>query len=346
MVEVPPRNVDEARARIGGLAESYMLEEMGFLTPGGREALAAFRSRETPLVETAHTPHFPSIGAARVLFTGMRAARELEGVHVHFINDHLPARLLAESRYVPVYHDGVQVADCPRFGPGKLEAKYGMNTLPPPSGEEIEGFMTRLSRLLPSVGSAIDGLTQSFQESRLRAKSYSGWLMRGTAALLGMERTVFVPTSQLVQVLTEAASRVLSHDEDHAWIHCGSCGYRIGRSRQAPVLCSVCGSTEVGLVVPDVEGRQAIVSELGIDIRVSGRSKPYHLQADQLTRQVFDVEPTTRMCVAGRTAVRVRDWRHADAVSLNSIELAIRLGVYPLALEPPLDPAEDWMIEA
>ena len=251
------------------------------------------------LIEFAHTPQIPHVGIIRSLLAAEREARKCDGAVIYFVNDQLPPKLLPESRYTPIFLNGHQVAKPPRFGPSKSNSKLAMSHLLPPSPEKQTDFIRRLEELVGNV--SLQPLVEAM-EGASTAKSYASWLLAVSFGLLGYWPRV-VPVSALRSAFPEMFDWLVKQRPDLFWCHCAACGRRLSRfTEKSKQLC--CCSAASGIeAVPDVRARQCLANIAGLNLRVSGKAKPYQSEADSLTEALFQKSPPERLRVTGNVEV-------------------------------------------
>lgn len=327
------------RARLLAVAEEHMVSEMGLANADAAYRVAMLRPEAVLPVEFAHTPQLPHLGVVRMLLTARDRAVEQDGVFLYAVNDHLPARLLPESRYVPVTTDAGPVAKPPRFGPGK-KAKGGMHREPPPGEQVLVELEASLAALLPRHRDKATSLGEHLRTVAASTSSLAAWLVRVQLELLGL-RPVVLPASRLAEALPGLADRYFEQRPEGRWALCGRCGVRAQTA--GAHACAGCGApAEVQERVPDVVGRQVLTNALGLGLRVCGRDKPYQVVADEMTVRLQGSAAPTRYRVTGSSSL-VRCRAHVDRANLVQVLLE---GVSASSFAVPDDPRADWELTA
>jgi hypothetical protein len=308
-----PGGVADARRRAVQLGLEFMAGRMG-LAPSVLSGLAAEAGEPgRPWIEYAHTPHLFHLGTARVMREAARHAKSSDGMLVYFLNDHLPARELAESRYLPLSVSGHEVANPPSFALTAPQGKRGMTRVAPPSAGTISRFAARWVEIEPPLRSAIEGIVGRLSDAAAATADHAAFLCR---VMLEATQTMplCVPTSAVMGAFPEWSARMTA--EGRLWHHCAVCGYRLGRAGAAPSpACPTCAATDRPMIVPDVVARQTVANTCGLALRVCGRHKPYQDESDGLSQR-FEVPPPPRLRVTGAARVRGRSGKLVDRVNL------------------------------
>ena len=312
----------DARRRVMQLGLDFMASRMGF-TQSALSGLAAKAAVPScPWIEYAHTPHLFHLGTARVMLEAERQAKSLDGVLVYFLNDHLPARELGESRYLPLSVNGHEVANPPSFALTSAQGKRGMHRVGPPSAAAFAQFAARWTEIEPRLGAAIGSVAGGLADAAAANADHAAFLCR---VMLEATKTMplCVPTSRVMAAFPEWSGRLTT--AGRIWQHCAACGYRLGRVSAAPApACPSCKGMDRPELVPDVVARQTVANTLGLELRVCGRHKPYQDESDGLSQR-FDVPPPRRLRVTG--AVRVRDTSGFMVDRFNLLQWIARGGV-------------------
>ncbi len=298
---------------------------------------------DCPWVEFAHTPQLPHLGVVRMLATAHAEAGRRGGLLLFCVNDHLPARELAESRYLPlILKSGKKVAESPSFGLSKASAKQAMNAISGPRPERLREFRERWLALTADAA-RVNALAADLEGFALRSTSHADWLVNAMLGWFSPERVLILPTTRLQSTLPDVFDFLANVDPQRFWHHCAECGYRLGRLSQEHSPCPICAALGRRLL-PDVVARQAIVNALGLSLRVCGREKPYQSAADDLSLSVWACAAPERLRMARESilSVTTRDGKHV----LERINL-IQALMYTSAdtLWHPAAPDQIWEIE-
>jgi hypothetical protein len=308
-----PGSVTDARRRAVQLGLEFMAGRLGLASAALSGLAAKAGEPGRSWIEYAHTPHLFHLGTARVMREAARQAKSLDGVFVYFLNDHLPARELGESRYLPLSVNGHEVANPPSFALTAAQGKRGMIRVEPPSAGTISRFAARWVEIEPPFRSAIESVAGRLSSAAATTTDHAAFLCR---VMLETTKTMplCVPTSAVMNAFPEWRAPMTA--EGRLWNHCAACGYRLGRAGAAPApACPSCGGTDRPMLVPDVVARQAVANTCGLALRVCGRHKPYQNESDGLSQR-FEIPPPRRLRVTGAARVRDRSGKLIDRVNL------------------------------
>lgn len=328
------------------VARNYMHRDLGWTDRHIIDMLSYAASPDTCWVEFAHTPQLPHLGIARLILTAAQEAASCSGVLLYCVNDHLPPRDLPESRYMPFYNEHGRVAKSPRFGPPKAQAKWAMSHLPAPDISILEDFQQRWITLAHGQSTAaVRRVSQAMISAAEECTSFAAWLTRVTFDALDL-KPIVLPTSRLEVALPEQIETLHAHSFIHGWSDCQKCGYRLGRWPVALEHCSCCKTpiSDNGDFHPDVIGRQAVVNNLDLDLRVCGRSKPYQQQADELTYVLLRRSAPPRLHVTGLSRMMFLPHQEEGEARFNLFQALTILPEGEIITNSLPEPTSDWKL--
>lgn len=292
------------RSRLAKISKEYTSGELGV-------GVGAFAEPESKSwFEYAHTPHLLHLGTARVLRAASEAARLAGGVLIFCVNDHLPARELAESRRLPLVLQGLSTAAGPDLGLSGALTKMGMDMVASPDADHIDAFCKRWCQLDRSNSSRIERICADLTSAAAKATSYAAFLTRVMLQTTGTH-ALCLPSSVLAANFPHEIETLGLNG--HLWLHCKSCGYRLGRVA-AQDVCRVCGGVETRSML-DVVGRQVLMNAAHLSLRFCGSPKPYQEEADTFSTRVGTIAPP-RMHVTGKVVVIGSNKRSFGRVNL------------------------------
>lgn len=304
---------DNYRDRMLAIAMDFMRSRMGIPESQLAEITRYTKDKNLAWVEYAHTPHLFHLGTVRVMLEAATYSELSTSPFIFFVNDHLPARELSESRYFPFFKNGRLIAKAPTFGLSTINAKRGMCHVPAPSFASLKDFKRRWEELEPAMRSSIDAVMNHVFAAASETRDYASFLTRVMLQLLNVY-PICVASSELIAAFPEW--REILGKSGRLWSHCLSCGYRLNRMvGRNSSRCCLCGSNGDTYLVPDVVGRQIIANGCGFAVRFCGKEKKYQLEADEVSAGLGLSVPK-RMHVTGRTRVRNQQGVEIDRVNV------------------------------
>jgi hypothetical protein len=329
----------DVRSSLIELSRRYHEQDLGLpLAPD-----ICLRARTGPWIEFAHTPQLPHLGVVRLLLSAAAEARRSGGVFAFCLNDQLGARELPESRYVPYCVRGRFVAKPPSFGLSKTSS-VPMAILPPPAIASVDAFRTRLRELRPRGDDA--WLFEAFKASAERCRSYASWITHVSLSLLGLSPLI-IPTWRLAEALPVEFLQTSAKHPERFWLHCGSCGVRIGRANSYGARCPHCRdeNATADRIIPDVVARQCLMNIAGtVSMRLSGREKSYQSEADTFYRDALGRTPPVRRRITGRAIAIDSSGHPIERCNLVQVLLDGSPHIFS-ETPPPEDPAMDWRLQ-
>jgi len=329
------------REKLSEISGAWMANACGLESAYIDFTTSRLANLKVPIVEFAHTPQIPHIGIVRQFLVAQRLARQLDGILVYAVNDHLPSAELPESRYLPLKVADRIVPRSPQFGPGKKHGKSGMAWLKPPCADVMDSFFQRWCELQPEGRERIDGIAEASKAAAHQCSSFAAWLTRITIDLLQLQ-LVAVPTTEFAAMACQPVEAIKTHPNS-GWAHCSSCGYRMGRWPIAgDMYCRKCAGS-VSNYLPDVVLRQMVMNLAQLEYRVCGQHKAYQDEADQATRRHFGVKPPQRVKITGKTVIR-SETSGVIINRMNVLQLVALIGTVDTWPPPPLNEHEDWTL--
>jgi hypothetical protein len=272
------------RADMARIASEFMIERMGMQRANVEQQVNRALQPGCAWLEYAHTPHLMHLGTARILRSAAEQARNAKGSLVFCINDHLPARELAESRYLPLKLTGAKTPQMPSLGTIGRAAKQAMSELTAPSELSMRQFMQRWTQLEPGRTDSIKRICADLSHISASSRDHAAFLARVMLYSTGTE-ALCIPSSALdMELLCDPALRAAL--APRTWWHCANCGYRLARAESGQAepghsSCPVCTFSEAPVRRPDVICRQVLLNQCQLAVRFCGASKPYQAVADQ-----------------------------------------------------------------